>query len=290
MQACIITAYHKFEQLNTLIDLLSRRFEVYVHIDKKSDDKWKNILIDNNHVHIYSKFCVNWGGSNHLKAIVWLMNEAVSANKDISYFHIISGDDWPVRNLDEIYDHFEVSSEIALLTTKMSDMTDEWYKTSAKWQKYYSFLDIFNYKNLKQKIFVKLFVKWQQLVGVNRFKKLDIELAQGLVWGDVPRDAFEYCMTYIHDNPEFWEFMTYGHASEEFFFQTILANSVVFNNRISNKNYRYINWNKKNRSYPAILDIDDYKDITDGEWYFARKIDLSISRELIDKLSDKYDL
>lgn len=62
MQACIITAYHKFEQLNTLIDLLSRRFEVYVHIDKKSDDKWKNILIDNNHVHIYSKFCVNWGG------------------------------------------------------------------------------------------------------------------------------------------------------------------------------------------------------------------------------------
>ena len=62
MQACIITAYHKFEQLNTLIDLLSRRFEVYVHIDKKSDDKWKNILIDNDRVHIYSKFCVNWGG------------------------------------------------------------------------------------------------------------------------------------------------------------------------------------------------------------------------------------
>lgn len=289
MQACIITAYHNFSHLNTLIELLSQKFEVYVHIDKKADESYKQIIKVNNHVHIYSKFCINWGGSEHLKAIVWLMNEALS-NEDISYFHIISGDDWPVRNLEEIYNHYEGSNEIALLSTKMSNMTAEWYKTCAKWQKYYSFLDIFNYKDLKQKIMIKLFVKFQQLIGINRFKKLEMELAQGLVWGDIPRDAFEYCMNYIHDNPEFWEFMTYGHASEEFFFQTILANNNTFETRISNINYRYMNWNRKNGSYPGILDMDDYENIINGEWFFARKIDPNISGKLIETLSQKYEI
>lgn len=287
MQACIITAYHNFNQLNRLIEILSKKFEVYVHIDKKTKPSWKEILKEKERVHLYSKFNINCGGSAHLKAIVWLMNEALS-NENISYFHIISGDDWPVRSLEEIYSFFEDSNEISLLTTKMSDMTDEWYKTSARWQKYYSFLDIFNYKDLKQKIFVKSFVKFQQLIGVNRFKQLEIEMAQGLVWGGIPRNAFEYCMKYVHDNPEFWEFMTYGHASEEFFFQTILANNDIFEKQISNKNYRYMNWNKKNGSYPGILDMDDYENIINGEFFFVRKIDLDISGKLIDTISEKY--
>lgn len=289
MQACIITAYHNFSHLNTLIELLSQKFEVYVHIDRKADESYKQIIKVNNNVHIYSKFSINWGGSEHLKAIVWLMNEALS-NEDISYFHIISGDDWLVRNLEEIYNHYEGSNEIALLSTKMSNMATEWYKTCAKWQKYYSFLDIFNYKDLKQKLLIKLFVKFQQIIGINRFKKLEMELAQGLVWGDIPRDAFEYCMNYIHDNPEFWEFMTYGHASEEFFFQTILANNNTFETRISNINYRYMNWNRKNGSYPGILDMDDYENIINGEWFFARKIDPNISGKLIETLSQKYEI
>lgn len=67
MQCCIITAYHKFNQLNMLVELLSSKFEVYVHIDRKADDSWKEVLKDNEHVHIYSKFNVNWGGKCTLK-------------------------------------------------------------------------------------------------------------------------------------------------------------------------------------------------------------------------------
>ena len=287
MQACIITAYHKFDQLMALIEILQKKFEIYVHIDKKSDPSWKMKIKESEHVHVYSKFHVNWGGSNHLKAIVYLMNEA-SQNPDISYFHIISGEDWPVRSLDEIYSHFEGNNEIDLLTTKFSDATLEWKKNCVNWQGYYSFLDLFNYKDLKQKLFVKAFVRFQKIIGINRLKNLDIELAQGLVWGDIPRDGFLYCKEYVHQNPEFWEFMTYGHASEEFFFQTILANNNDYNKRISNNHYRYINWTKKNGSYPGILDANDWDRINAQTYYFARKIDQSISKELLSKISNKY--
>lgn len=170
MQACIITAYHKFDQLMALIEILQKKFEIYVHIDKKSDPSWKMKIKESEHVHVYSKFHVNWGGSNHLKAIVYLMNEA-SQNPDISYFHIISGEDWPVRSLDEIYSHFEGNNEIDLLTTKFSDATLEWKKNCVNWQGYYSFLDLFNYKDLKQKLFVKAFVRFQKIIGINMSKQ-----------------------------------------------------------------------------------------------------------------------
>lgn len=67
MQACIITAYHKFDQLQSLILLMEKRFEVYVHIDKKADLSWKQILKKSEHVHIFSKFKVNWGGQSILR-------------------------------------------------------------------------------------------------------------------------------------------------------------------------------------------------------------------------------
>ena len=51
-----------------------------------------------------------------------------------------------------------------------------------------------------------------------------------------------------------------------------------------------MNWNRKNGSYPGILDMDDYENIINGEWFFARKIDPNISGKLIETLSQKYEI
>lgn len=225
------------------------------------------------------------GGSEHLKAIIYMMQDA-SENRDINYYHIISGDDWPVRSLDEIYEHYNDCDDIDILCTKISEMTDSWYKKSVPWQKYYSFLDVFNYKSTPQKILVKASVLLQRLLKVNRLKQLDVELAQGLIWGSIPRDALLYCMDYIHKDPEFMEFMTYGHASEEFFFQTILSNSSKYKSRITKKNHRYYVYEWKNGSYPGILDESNYERIVDSDAFFARKIDSNISRRLIELLEN----
>lgn len=42
-------------------------------------------------------------------------------------------------------------------------------------------------------------------------------------------------MKYVHDNPEFWEFMTYGHASEEFFFRQYLQTMIFLKNKFLTK-------------------------------------------------------
>ena len=75
--------------------------------------------------------------------------------------------------------------------------------------------------------------------------------------------------------------MRTGFCSDEMFFQTILVNSMTFKNQIVNDNLRYISWTRKNNSFPAILDIDDFQNITKNDICFMRKIDFSISRELL---------
>ena len=108
MQSVLITAYHKFDQLERLAELLSRRFEVYIHIDKKVRS---SLVPANGHIHVFSEYRVNWGSCSHLKAILFLMGEALK-KPDVSYCHLISGDDWPVRSLEEIYGHFETTDEM----------------------------------------------------------------------------------------------------------------------------------------------------------------------------------
>ena len=185
MQAVLITAYHNFTQLSRLSEILSSRFEVYIHVDKKAK---KAVVPVNDRVHVYSVYNVNWGSCNHLRSILLLMQEALK-NDDNTYFHLISGDDWPTRDIDDIYNHFEDNNEIDIMCTKFSSMTKEWYDNCHIWQRYYWWMDCFDYKIIPIKVLVKSIVLFQRLFEVNRLKKLpmiigsDRELAQGLVWG-----------------------------------------------------------------------------------------------------------
>lgn len=145
------------------------------------------------------------------------MNEVLK-NPEITYFHIISGEDWPVKNVERIYEQFINEECIYLETRKLSEMGKKEYRYISKWQRYYSFLNIFDYKKIPQKLLVKGIVCFQKLIGIDRFKDLDIPLARGVVWGELPRAAVEFCLQYLYSNPEFMNFFEYGHASEEFFF------------------------------------------------------------------------
>ena len=287
-QAVIITAYHNFNQLAVLANMLSKVFEVYIHIDKRvSIEEWKySNLRCAKHIKVFSLYNVNWGGCNHLKAILHLMDIALK-NKDIMYFHIISGEDWPTKNVKEIYNRFIAEDKIYLEVRRMDEMKKMECLYISKWQKYYSFLDVFDYKKIPQKIFVKGLVFFQRIVGIDRFKKLDIELARGVIWGELPRNAVSYCLEYLYENPQFMNFLEYGHASEEFFFHSILSNSAEWKRKIANNNLRYVEYERRNGSYPAILDMKDFEKIKTGNYYFARKITMPISEDLVVALNEQ---
>jgi hypothetical protein len=123
----------------------------------------------------------------------------------------------------------------------------------------------------------------QIIFRVNKFRRFKIhyDIYCGSQWWSMPRKAAEYVLEkYLMKDP-IVKVMRTGFCSDEMFFQTILVNSMTFKNQIVNDNLRYISWTRKNNSFPAILDIDDFQNITKNDICFMRKIDFSISRELL---------
>ncbi len=79
----------------------------------------------------------------------------------------------------------------------------------------------------------------------------------------------------------------YTLCAEEFYFQTILVNS-MFKNDIKNDTLRYIDWKFRNGSNPAFLDKTDFDKIKKSNVFFARKFDYKISEDLLKTISNDY--
>ena len=99
-QGILITAYKDFGHLLDITSFFNSHFEIYIHIDKKSDitQDFIDTLKKDPKVRLVSrKFTVNWGGLNHLKSILHLAEVALK-NRELERFHLISGHDYPIKS------------------------------------------------------------------------------------------------------------------------------------------------------------------------------------------------
>ncbi|MFR8033334.1 MAG: beta-1,6-N-acetylglucosaminyltransferase [Lachnospiraceae bacterium] len=285
MQAVLILAHKDAEQVLKLSKILSSHFLVYIHFDKKYHlpVELKNELTSIKGVYVYSEITVNWGSFSIGEAAFLLMREALK-NENVSYIHLISGQDWPTKNIKQIYDFYENNDKI-YLTYGLAEEEVKSGEPVIYWQKFYFDYDKINRKSLFGKVYHRISIKLQSFLKVDKFRDLGITLPiyQGANWCDLPRDAAIYCIKYLDENENFHKMLSTGFCTDEVVVQTILCNS-LYKNRIENCHHRYMKWEKRYNSYPAILDMSDYEDIKKGNYHFARKIDGSISEMLIDKL------
>lgn len=271
MQAILITAYKNKTYLKKVINFFASKYKVYVHLDKKSSIEKKELKINDN-VIVIKEYKINWGGINHLYAILELLKLALS-DSDISYIHIISGQDIPVRPLAD-FDFFENNKKIFMECNNVEDIPNPKIKYR------YTIGTLFpNTDNRK---------KWVQIINFFHnlgFRKHKIdqfaEIYKGLVWSSIPAEVGKYVLNYCEKNDFVKEWKRVS-IPEEFFFQTILKNS-KYTAQIVNNNLRYNDWHFRNGSNPAILDSSDISKIENGNYYFARKIDEKISKDLIKK-------
>ena len=203
MQAILILAHKNIQQVVELSRKLNSNFNVYIHFDKKMtlDNNCLKIL-ENENIRYISQEDVKWGSWSIVRATIALMNLALS-DKDNRYFHLISGQDWPIINSQEIYDFFEDKNSI-YMERYSADRVKKSREEIINWQKYYYYYDVINRRKLYGKIFHRLTMKLQGLLKINKFKKLKINLDiyAGSQWGSLPRDAVEFVLDYLdsHEN------------------------------------------------------------------------------------------
>lgn len=284
MQAILILAHKNPEQVFSLALYLKRRFEIYIHFDKKFnlDEIIKHRFQENN-INVFQEYNVNWGSWSIVQATCFLMKEVLK-NREIKYLHVISGQDWPTVSPEEIHGFYEGKDEnyirhaLAKNVVKAGEPIIQWVRC------------YFNYDEIKRrtlfgKIYHRVIFHLQSLLRVDKLKKYNYsdEIYQGSQWMDLHRSSVEYLLDVWEKNENIREIFRTSFCPDEFWIQTILANS-PFKKKMINENFRYILWKKRYNNYPAILDETSYDQIKDGHYQFMRKIDIDISKELLKKI------
>lgn len=289
MQAILVLAHKDVNQVIELCSKLCPYFNVYVHFDKKasiSEKQFKSLRKLG--INYYSVYDVKWGSYNIVLATLFLVKEALKNEKN-EYFHLISGQDWPVKSPEYIYNYFKHDERIYMNYFR-ADSTEKSNESLIWWTKFYFNYNKINRRSLFGKIYHRLLVITQRLFKVDKLKKYGInknEIYAGEEWFDIPREPLQYAVNEFDTDKSLQKVFSTSFCSDEMWLQTILCNS-PFKDKIDKNIHRYISWIRKNDSYPAILDLDDFNSINNSDCLFGRKFAYPYSESLMQKLNNTF--
>lgn len=262
--------------LRTLIELLSKANDIYVHVDAKANidefAEYKERV----------RFVVDrensaWGSPDAVYAIVKLLK--LTKLRKYDYIVLLSGDDLPLKKAEQIREFFEEYRGKELVgVTKGADV-DARLKYTYPRTMYYKNKSLFNRIRHRLKIYNKN----------PYFDKLP-KLYKGCLWFKISNRLRDYILKYIEVNPYYLQAFRYSLNADEVFFHTIICNS-EFKDSIyeyeSNLHdtvmcKHYIDWfSAKER--PKILAEDDYEAMKASDCLFARKMNENIDIEQFKK-------
>ena len=232
----------------------------YVHMDAKSRDFPKTDLANLANVVLLSdRVSVRWGGFSQIEATLKLF-ETAFAHEDNAYFHLLSGEDvvlQPFEVIEKQWQHqfgfqammtCEIAPQYAYRFIMDSPHAD------SDWQ-----------RQLTGKIITKL----QQ--GVAKIKPYHSPIYFGSQWFSVTRADWEKIVPFTD---EYSDFFRHKLVPDEHFFQTLIAEKLTNQIRLSNDNRRQIIFDKNvnNGNSPIYLDLLKLERAKFDGYWFARKV------------------
>jgi hypothetical protein len=281
----LISAYKNLNHIEEIIDFFNDDFRFYIHIDKKSQLSEAEIekLKKNKKVAFVSRqYVTNWGGTHMLKSILLLIKEVLK-DPAIEYIHLISGGDFPIKSSTYFTEYFTKN--------KGKEFIENFSLPSTRWADggmnrvlMYNLYDQFNGKSYSGSRIITTTQKLQKLFGIKRKLASTLPpLYGGSTWWSLSRECLSYVIEYTETKPELLERLRYSFCSEEIYFQTVVMNS-PFKDKVVDDSLRYILWEYKNNSIPAVLDELDFVTLKESHHLFARKFEEPVSVKLRNEL------
>ena len=278
--AYLILAHKNPQQLKRLVDALNTEYSVFIiHIDAKQKI-WSFTRIFYDYLPGKVFFCpkrknVRWGGYSMIEATMAMLDFFFKLKLKANYFHLLSGQDYPIKSNKEIRSFFKKNIGInfieyfSLPNTKWNPSIERltlrwWLNNKQVW--WYSDLDFYkeNKHNFKN-------------------KKNDLKPYGGSQWWSLHRECIKYIHNLYHINNDLFESFRYSFIPDELLFQTLILNS-RFKLSVRNKNLRFIQWSE-DQAHPDVITSDYFDQINNCKnKFFARKFDNSSAiLDLIDE-------
>ena len=274
-------AHKNYSFLYHLIEYFKRDCYVFVHIDKKSDitkDKIAILEAMPQVSGIYKKYSVHWGGFSILKAQLYLIKQSAN-NCDAEFFHIISGQDYPIKPLDSFLNFFEKNYGFSFMSFVHLPHPQWQNNTYERFQYYFPY----DYIDKNDKKFRKIIEGQLKLKIKRRIPQSFDHLYGGSQWMSLHRKAVEALLKYEKKSSKFYNRLRFTFAPEETYFTSVLVN-IMPQGMVINNNHRFIRWEHENGNIPANLGIEHFYLLVESDAFFARKMESPYCEELIKKI------
>lgn len=290
-QAFLIIAHNQWWLVENLFRYLdSEDVDIYLHVNSLVEmpdiEKMKRKLRFSS-LYIEDRKEIIWGKYG-LMDVVYSFLEKASA-KEYDYYHIMSGQDVPLKSMAQLKQFLSANIYINdsknLMTNYINchipNGREEYFPVA----QYNLFVAQWRNKNPLIRKLAKgtalLFNYFQSLLGINRFKNIDVILYKGDAFFSFSHEFVLYAITKREWVKE--HFSKYSFAPEEYIFQTLMMNSkykntvLKVNNNI-HSNLRHVDFE---RGTPYVWRKTDYSELLNTGDFFARKFDLAIDRDIV---------
>lgn len=296
-----VLAHQDIDSLNVLLELLDdERNDIYIHIDKKTPvDFGKDLKCNKANLFIIpveKRVDIRWGDISVVEAELVLFDYILSNNTGYSYIHLISGQDLPLKNQNEIHEFFNKfpkdSNFIELSVGEQSDRILE--KATGH---YYLFTNhqrpvgnkiIASPRLFLARVVRHLFLKVQKLTGYKR-KWKNLTLSRGSNWASISIPFAKY----LTDQKDAILRRFKGVlCADEIYLQTYILNSpyestLKCTSRGNTKRIRKIDWSKGvTTGSPHTWTLENWDELKEAPELFARKFSTSVDPEIIYKVRD----
>lgn len=285
MKVAFLMLCHKNpKQINLLLKALKHpQIDVFIHVDSKNENIREDIEKSDGVYLLPKKDCVDvqWAQFSEVKATLNLLNVAISKG-GYSHYFLISGQDFPLKSIGEI-------------VRFLNERKDENFIDCALIKRFEKRNDIYFPRmvigrRIWQKILKGILVYstggWNQTFSViKRLKPANVQYYFGSQWWCLNDAMVKWIYNFLENYPEYIKLFKHSLCPDECFFQTLVMNSPFAN---TTKPYlHYIKW-EKGKSSPKTLTTIDYEELKKAEKLIARKFDINVDAEIIERLRMRY--
>jgi len=268
----IVLAYKSPAQILRLLSRVATgESSVAVHVDRIMDGEQYHELRrraeELGDVHFLDRTRTYWGGFGLVRATIGALDHLLM-NDALDYAVLLTGQDYPLRSSREI--------EASLRGAGGRSFLHNSPLPYAAWGPGGGLERVARWHLMRARPY-RVRVPWKREIPGG------LKAYGGEAYWCLSRAAAEHVSLFVRRNPRFLRFFEHVFVPDELFFQTIVMNSEL-RDEVVNDTLHFVDWNAE--PGPAILTSRDLSRLEGSEKLFARKFDLDVDPEVLDRLDE----
>lgn len=271
--AHIILVHKNPGQIERLIKSLSiPGFHFFIHVDSKIDitpflylQQIKDVSF------IMQRATIHWAGYGTIEATLNSLREIFKKGASYDYFHIISGQDYPIQSPLYIANFLKEN-----YGAEFFDRLDKIWTTKdqERFKKYH----LINYQ-FKGKFLLEKFINF---IMPKRKFPMKGEVAGSANWFIITSNCASFLLEQTQKRKKLIRHFKYIWGADELMFINLIIRS-GFNKSLYTESIRYIDWPSGSGS-PKTLTMAEFPLIINSGKLFARKFDIAVDAKILDAI------